>query len=291
MTAPTTNTLTPENTTKSTQETTTIVSEPIAKPVATAPASKPTSTQKKAKTVVKKVIPGISQEVIYELSAEVNNMLSFAVYNGLTVNTEVNPLIQNSNVDDLINAHNLLCKNVAPATPKSIVYTRKLYEKGNKKSIFNKLPLLRNLMLLAIAFLVAFVLTGMSEDVNNASLKLGIMNSDGWKLFLNLSYLGSVAGLGVLFYLLKEVSTSLKRATLVPEDSISYMSQILLGIMAGLIMSEILAPYIIDPESKVSMFNKSVLALIGGFSSDAIFSVLQGMINKIKSIFISSNAQ
>lgn len=291
MTAPTTNTLTPENTTKSTQATTTKVSEPIAKPVATSPASKPTSTQKKAKTVVKKVIPGISQEVIYELSAEVNNMLSFAVYNGLTVNTEVNPLIQNSNVDDLINAHNLLCKNVAPATPKSIVYTRKLYEKGNKKSIFNKLPLLRNLMLLAIAFLVAFVLTGMSEDVNNASLKLGIMNSDGWKLFLNLSYLGSVAGLGVLFYLLKEVSTSLKRATLVPEDSISYMSQILLGIMAGLIMSEILAPYIIDPESKVSMFNKSVLALIGGFSSDAIFSVLQGMINKIKSIFISSNAQ
>lgn len=117
------------------------------------------------------------------------------------------------------------------------------------------------------------------------------MNSSGTILVLNLSYLAAVSGLGVLFYLLKEVSTSLKKATLVPEDSIAYMSQILLGIMAGLIMSEILAPYVVDPQSQVSMFNKSVLALIGGFSSDAIFSILQGIINKIKSIFIAPNSQ
>ncbi len=291
MTAPTTNTLTPEKATKPAQATTVKVSETTPKPVAATPISKPDSKPKKTKTTIKREVPGISQDVIYELSDEVNNMLSFAVYNGLTVNTEVNPLIQNSNVDDLINAHNLLCENVAPATPKSIVYTRKMYEKGNKKSIFNKLPLLRNLMLLSIFFLMAFVATGTTDEVNNESLKNGIMGSSGWSLFFNLSYLGSVAGLGVLFYLLKEVSTSLKRATLVPEDSISYMSQILLGIMAGLILSEILAPYIIDPNSQVSMFNKSVLALIGGFSSDAIFSILQGMINKIKSIFISPNSQ
>jgi len=237
--------------------------------------------------VAKKTVPGISQEVIFELSDDINNMLSFAVYNGLTVNTEVNPLIQNSNVDDLINAHNLLCKNVAPATPKSIVYTKKLYEKGSKKAIFNKLPLLRNLMILSLLFLVAFIATGQSSLVDNDSLKKGVMNNSGASLILNLSYLGAVAGLGVLFYLLKEVSTSLKRGTLVPEDSIAYMSQILLGIMAGLIMSEILGPYIVDPNSNVSMFNKSVLALIGGFSSDAIFSILQGVINKIKSIFIA----
>jgi len=245
------------------------------------------TTSKTANSLAKNEVPGISQEVIFELSDDINNMLSFAVYNGLTVNTEVNPLIQNSNVDDLINAHNLLCKNVAPATPKSIVYTKKLYEKGSKKAIFNKLPLLRNLMILSLLFLVAFIATGQSSLVDNDSLKKGVMNNSGASLILNLSYLGAVAGLGVLFYLLKEVSTSLKRGTLVPEDSIAYMSQILLGIMAGLIMSEILGPYIVDPNSNVSMFNKSVLALIGVFSSDAIFSILQGVINKIKSIFIA----
>ncbi len=302
MTAPTTNSPTSQNTSKPAQTSTVQTSETTPVPERStppktkstvAPVSKSPSkaTPKAAKTAVKKEVPGISQEVIYELSDEVNNMISFAVYNGLTVNTEVNPLIQNSNVDDLINAHNLLCKNVAPATPKSIVYGRKLYEKGAKKSIFNRLPLLRNLMILSLFFLIAFIATGSSDMVSNDSLKNGIMNSSGTKLVLNLSYLAAVAGLGVLFYLLKEVSTSLKRATLVPEDSIAYMSQILLGIMAGLIMSEILAPYVVDPQSQVSMFNKSVLALIGGFSSDAIFSILQGMINKIKSIFIAPNSQ
>jgi hypothetical protein len=104
----------------------------------TKPDTNSTST---AKTPAK-LSPGISEEVITELSREINNMLSFAIFNGITVNTEVNSLIQNSNVDDLINAHNLLCKNVAPATPKSIVYTKKLNKDSYGKSIFKKLPLL-----------------------------------------------------------------------------------------------------------------------------------------------------
>ena len=107
---------------------------------------------------------------------------------------------------------------------------------------------------------------------------------------LNLGYLAAVSGLGVLFYLLKDVSTSIKNGTLVPEDSISYMSQILLGIIAGLIMSEILSLYLKDPD-EINLFNKSILALIGGFSSDAIFSILQGLINKIKGIFIAPSTQ
>ena len=53
-------------------------------------------------------------------------------------------------------------------------------------------------------------------------------------------------------------------------------------------MSEIISFYISDPEG-INLFNKSVLALIGGFSSDAIFSVLQSLIERIKAIF-SPNA-
>ena len=246
----------------------------------------PITSETLSNTTTEKKLPGISQEVIDELSEEINNMLSFAIYNGITINTEVNALIQNSTVDDLINAHNLLCKNVAPATPKSIVYTNELHKDGNRKSIFNKLPLVRNLILLALLFLVAFVVTGMSPDVNNDSLDKGIMGLNGFPLLLNLGYIASVAGLGVLFYLLKDVSSSLKNGTLVPEDSISYLSQIVLGAIAGLIMSEIIFLYMNSP-GDINLLNKSVLALTGGFSSDAIFSILQGIIYKVKSIFIT----
>ncbi|MEE9408839.1 MAG: hypothetical protein V3V28_12280 [Polaribacter sp.] len=78
----------------------------------------------------------------------------------------------------------------------------------------------------------------MPADVNNNSLDEGIMNNSGLPLLLNITYLSSVAGFGVLFFLLKEVSISLKKGSLIPENSIDYLSQIIIEIIAGLIMSE-----------------------------------------------------
>mgnify|MGYP005819232099 CR=1 FL=1 len=233
-------------------------------------------------------VTGISEEVKTGINEDVNNMLSFAIHNGLAINPDVNTLVQNSSIDDLFGAYNLLCKNVAPATPKSIKYTRKIYDSRDKKSIFQKLPLVRNLVILALLFLAAFIGTSLSTSVSNDSLDLGIMNNSGKDLLLNLIYLASVSGLGVIFYLLKTVSTSVKNGTLIPEDAIYYMALIVLGVIAGLIMSEIISLYVTGPNS-VDLMNKSLLALIGGFSSDAIFSILQSIIEKIKSIFVISN--
>ncbi len=233
-----------------------------------------------------KIVPGISSDLTDQLSSDINNMLSFAIHNGLPINPEVNNLVQNSSVDDLFSAYNLLCKNVAPATPKSITYTKSLYDNSVKKSLFNKLPLVRNLIILALVFLAAFIATSLFPEVNNDSLDEGIMANSGKSLLLNLVFLASVSGLGVVFYMLKDVSSSVKDGTLIPEDTIYYVALIVLGVIAGLIMSEILSLYNSDPNG-INLFNKAVLALIGGFSSDAIFSILQGVINKIKSIFVS----
>ena len=231
---------------------------------------------------------GISLEVKNEMSREINEMISFAVYNGKIINTDLIPLIEDSNVDNLINAHNMLCKNIAPATPKSIEYTVKLRNRDKGKSLFSKLPLVRNLVLLAILFLIAFIATSQSPLVNNESLDLGVMNNRGVSLLFNLGYLASISGLGVVFYLLKNVSSAVRNGTLVPEDSIYYVALVVLGVIAGLIMSEILNLYTKDADS-INLFNKSVLALIGGFSSDAIFTVLQSLIDRLKAIFAPSN--
>ena len=232
--------------------------------------------------------PGISKKVIDELSTEINNMLSFASYNGIIINTEINSLIQNSSVDDLINAHNLLAKNIAPATPKSIAYSKKLYEKEKDKSFLSKLPLVRNLIFLALFFLLTFILSGLSPLVNNDSLDEGVLSNHGTSLLVNLGFLASVSGLGVVFYLLKSVSTSVKQGTLVPEDTIYYIALIILGLISGLMSSEVLSLYTDNPD-KINLINKSVLALIGGFSSDGIFTILQGIITKMKSFFTTAS--
>jgi uncharacterized membrane protein YeaQ/YmgE (transglycosylase-associated protein family) len=271
-----------------TTKTTNTPSEEI--PNVTSKAATPeTETTKKTDVTTTSEPLGISQTLKEEMSREINQMLSFAVYNGTIINTDVISLIEGSNVDDLINAHNMLCKNIAPATPKSIEYTRKLRSRDAGKSLFSKLPIVRNLIILALIFLITFVLTGSSEGVNNKSLDLGVMDNSGLNLLLNLSYLASVSGLGVLFYLLKNVSSAVKNGTLVPEDTIYYISLIVLGVIAGLIMSEILNLYTKDADS-INLFNKSVLALIGGFSSDAIFTILQSLIDRLKAIFAPSNS-
>ncbi|MFY0628917.1 MAG: hypothetical protein JXR05_00975 [Flavobacteriaceae bacterium] len=240
-----------------------------------------------------KVLPGFSQDVIDDLTEEVNDMISFAAHNGLEIDTNVNTLIANNTVDDLINAHNLMSKSVAPATPKSIDYTREVKRSGKGKSIFNKIPLVRNLVVLAIIFLVLYIGFGLFPQVNNQSIDKGILGTSSldnvWELFLNLGFLASISGLGVLFHLLKKISTSVENSTLVPEESVNYISQVLLGIIAGLLLSEILSSYIHSSAEDVNLMNKSLLALVGGFSSDTIFSLLQGLITRIKSIFIPTN--
>jgi hypothetical protein len=140
---------------------------------------------------------------------------------------------------------------------------------------------------MAIIFLITFILTGQSPLVNDASLDLGVMNNHGIDLLFNLGYLVSISGIGVIFYLLKNVTTAVKNSTLIPEDSIYYVALVVLGLISGLVISEILGFYVKDPNN-INLFNKSVLALIGGFSTDAIFSVLQGIIDKLKALFTTS---
>jgi len=236
-----------------------------------------------------KNLPGISQEVVNRLTQEVNDMISFAGRNGLTIDTNVNTLISNNSVDDLINAHNSMCKNVAPASPKSIEFTREVRSKGENKSLFNKIPLVRNLIILSIIFLVAYISFAVLPQVSNSSLDKGVLENDGWSLFFNIGFLASISGLGVLFHLLKKVSNSVLKSTLVSEESVNYISQILLGIIAGLLLSEILSDYLIKDAAVDNLLSRSILALVGGFSSDVIFSVLEAIINRLKSIFVPSN--
>ncbi len=137
---------------------------------------------KEPKTKFKSISPKLKDEMIHEI----NQMLSFALHNGKTVNIDVIPLIEENNIDNLINAHNLLCKNVAPATPKSINYSFNLRDSKQQEPLLKKLPLVRNLIILAIIFLILFVATGQSSMVNDESLDIGVMNNRGLSLLLNL---------------------------------------------------------------------------------------------------------
>ena len=89
----------------------------------------------KKAVIPKGVHKGVSDRLMLEIKEELENMLSFAMSNGKVINTELNPLIESNNIDDLINAHNILTKNIAPATPKSIKYLKTLTDEGHSRTI------------------------------------------------------------------------------------------------------------------------------------------------------------
>ncbi|MEM6685332.1 MAG: hypothetical protein AAF617_05995 [Bacteroidota bacterium] len=255
---------------------------PTFTPTGTAATTKGTAT-KTANETPKGISKGVSDRTMINLKRELENMLMFAMNSGKTINTDVNTLIESNNISDLINAHNILVKNIAPATPKSIAYLNIVSKDESKKSLMQRLPMIRNLIILAVVFLLVFIGTSLSKEVNSDSLSKGILSNSGKSLLLNMLFLCAISGLGVMFYLLKSISEGIKNATLMPEQTIYYIALIILGIISGLILSEIVSSYNVGED--FSVFNNAVLALIGGFSSDAIFSILQGIINKIKSIF------
>ncbi|WP_166924277.1 hypothetical protein [Flavobacterium poyangense] len=228
---------------------------------------------------------GISKETINELNEGINNMIYFAAHNGILINPEVKDLIRNSSVDDLLEAYNLLSKNISPATPKSILFYKSLSSKWNNKYMFNQMPLTRYLFAAAFFFLICFICTSLSSYVNMNSLDEGILNNKGLSLLVNLIYLLSLSGLGVMFYFLRYINNSIRNGTIIPEDSINFPIVIILGLISGLIISEINLFSSINDKGTGLLFNKSGLALLGGFSSDAIFSILYSAITKIRKSF------
>jgi hypothetical protein len=242
------------------------------------------TTTTTANAAPKGIAKGVSDDTMIQFKQELENMLMFAMKSGKTINTDVNTLIESNNMSDLINAHNILVKNVAPATPLSIAYLNVVSEDNKNKSLIRRLPIIRNIIILAVVFLLTFITTSLSDEVNSDSLSKGILSNSGKSLLLNMLFLCAISGLGVMFYLLRSISDGIKKATLMPEQTIYYVALILLGIISGLILSEIVSSYN-GGKGGLSIFNNAVLALIGGFSSDAIFSILQGIINKIKSVF------
>lgn len=125
--------------------------------------------------------------------------------------------------------------------------------------------------------------------VNAKNLSEGILASEGLVLLYNLVFICSGSLLGVMFYLLKTISDKIKNYTLLPMDAIEVNATIIIGVISEFIISELFT-FDADTLGGSIETQKMTLALLGGFASDAMFSVLKGMVNKMKALFSSSDS-
>ncbi|MFO7842182.1 MAG: hypothetical protein R6V16_00100 [Bacteroidales bacterium] len=160
-----------------------------------------------------------------------------------------------------LNVYNQLTRLTYPANPVTIKYTRQAYG-----LFFAKNKVINVIIGLTILCLVFFIIS----SAKNNNHVYGILSL----LF--------ASGLGAGFYTLSTARKYLVKRTFDPSYNPTYLIRFLLGITAGTILALIFKEVITLNDFK---FSAEILAVVGGFSADAVSTILERVAELIVAVF------
>lgn len=169
--------------------------------------------------------------------------------------------------------HAILLEQVSPATPKSIWLTQ-----PDARGSLHILPitLLRICALLCLAPFILFT-TIRSGNTNDVEVYRTIAIIFG-------------AGLGSSFYALFTANRYVTARTFDLGYSSVYMTRWILGIIAGVILANIIVPDLKSNEMKpdlLAQLGPPMIAMIGGYSAEAVNKILRKLVAMIVALFES----
>jgi len=189
-------------------------------------------------------------------------------------------------ISELVNAHNVLARLIEPATPKTVLL---LYVEQRTETILKFLgpvSLVRHLMLAAVISLLVFVTVMSSPFISGEKLAQDVLSAEGLDQMARLIFYISAAGLGASFTALYTANTYISKGTYDPCYQSSYWIRFLLGIIAGLLLSLLISEQSMADNDMLSKgIIRPLLAILGGFSADLLYSFLNRMVETFKSLF------
>ncbi|WP_341317823.1 hypothetical protein WN982_22075 [Paraburkholderia sp. IMGN_8] len=183
----------------------------------------------------------------------------------------------------LASIHRKLAALIAPATPQAVTLLDTHHRLRHPLAWLGPVPLIRLLTVAAISFLIAVVATALSADVSADNVERGFLDSHGTQLLWNALFLLFCAGLGASFATLFQAHRYIAASTYDPKYDASYGARLILGVMAGLILVEMLPPQLFQQGSMHS-FGKPALAMLGGFSATAVHRLLQRLVDTLDTL-------
>lgn len=181
--------------------------------------------------------------------------------------------------EQLTLVHGQLAKIIDPALPRAVTF---LDEESNRKAFLKFLgpvSFTRNMIIVAIFFLITFISFALSKDVNPSGGD--IFHSSGLPLLFNLLFFISAAGLGASFAALFQASHYIKNGMFDPYYLPIYWNKFFLGLIAGLILVTLI-PFETQKDG-LEKIAKPTIAMLGGFSSDAVYRILRRLIDTLES--------
>ena len=188
---------------------------------------------------------------------------------------------------DLSNYHALMTELVKPARPKTLVIVNSKKGRTGFLKFLGPIPLVRNLVCLSVFFMLAIIGLALSPEVNKVSMNQGIFETSGMKLFLNLLFLLSCAGIGGTFACLNKINKFIGKGIYDPKYDASYWVSIIMGLMSGLMICELMPMDAMGAQGGEDMkeLDKPLAALLGGFCSDLIHSILVRFVDLVGQLF------
>ncbi len=201
------------------------------------------------------------------------------------------PLIRREiDVSALIDAHDLLARLIEPATPQTVLL---LYVEQKTQTVLKFLgpvSLVRQLMLAAVISLTIFITLLASPFINGTNLAADVLSADGVEQLVRLIFYVGAAGLGASFTALYTANTYISKGTYDPCYQSSYWIRFLLGIIAGLLLALLISEHSIQGDGMLSKgIVRPLLAILGGFSADLLYTFLNRMVETFKSLFEGSS--
>ncbi|WP_133511946.1 hypothetical protein [Candidatus Thiosymbion oneisti] len=181
----------------------------------------------------------------------------------------------------LATIHDQLARIVAPATPRTIHLFATESATGGFWHFLGPVPLVRQMMLAAIICLLAIVGLSLSDQVNTANVGKEWLELSGRTLLYNLLFLIAAAGLGASFQALFQANRYVVAGTFDPKYESSYWIRFVLGLIAGLLLAELIP---LPTEGAIGGLGKPALAILGGFSSAVVYRVINQLITAVESL-------
>jgi hypothetical protein len=192
-------------------------------------------------------------------------------------------LLPSQDVQRLSEIHNSLSKIIAPATPRTIAILCKELENKSFLHFLGPVPLIRQLSVVSVMFLITLFAIATSKDVNAHNIVNGFFSASGATLLLNVSFILCCAGLGASFAALYNANSYIANGSYDPKYDSSYWSSMILGFMAGVITVEILPPELFQENGQaVQSFGKPALAVLAGFSSNMLHRLLRRIVDTVE---------
>lgn len=195
-------------------------------------------------------------------------------------------------IDGLVEAHNKLAKIVEPAKPQTILLLDMEQNDTGFWQFLGAVPLVRQMIVVSVVCLVLFVGIGLSGDVNQGAKS--ILEGKGLPLLLNLLFYLTAAGLGASFAGLYKANMYITEGTFDTTYNASYWVRFLLGLIAGLIMAVMISDQAFAAsETANSLLEHGIirplLAILGGFSADLVYTILSRFVETLESLFRGSS--